>query len=191
MVICFLLLVVQNGFSQKAEIDSIKTELLHQKGYEKVASLNELSWYYKNFNVDSALILANQALEIMGKVARAAIAIFDILLPSNNVRIVLVTITAENKLTRIPSSNKNANPCTKEDPTKKRISVTKIVVRFPSRIDGQARVNPSWRAFEKLFPIFSSSRILEKIRIFASTAIPTDKITPANPSYFMSQIINL
>uniref|UniRef100_UPI0032EE60FC ATP-binding protein n=1 Tax=Ekhidna sp. TaxID=2608089 RepID=UPI0032EE60FC len=55
---------MQNGFSQKAEIDSIKTELLHQKGYEKVASLNELSWYYKNFNVDSALILANQALEI-------------------------------------------------------------------------------------------------------------------------------
>lgn len=64
LVSCILLFIVQNSFSQKAEIDSIKKVSLHQEEYDKVASLNELSWYYKNFDLDSAFILASQALQI-------------------------------------------------------------------------------------------------------------------------------
>jgi len=57
------ILVFFNTQSQSKEIDSLKSVLPSQSGIEKVQSLNELSWFLKNSNIDSALLLANQALE--------------------------------------------------------------------------------------------------------------------------------
>lgn len=47
---------------QAHAIDSIKRALPTQEGYDCVASYNELSWYYRNFDVDSALIFSRMAL---------------------------------------------------------------------------------------------------------------------------------
>ncbi|MEQ9402498.1 MAG: sensor histidine kinase [Cyclobacteriaceae bacterium] len=58
------LLAVLSCYSQQKEIDSIKTVLPEQVPLDKVKSLNELSWYYKNSDLDSAMLLAQQALEI-------------------------------------------------------------------------------------------------------------------------------
>ncbi|MFK7953859.1 MAG: DUF2225 domain-containing protein [Ekhidna sp.] len=51
-------------YSQQKEIDSIKQILSTQPSLEQVASLNELSWYYKNSNIDSSIHFANEALRI-------------------------------------------------------------------------------------------------------------------------------
>ncbi len=59
-----LLLVATYVNSQQREIDSIKQILNTQEPLEQVKSLNELSWYYKNFDVDSSAILARKALLI-------------------------------------------------------------------------------------------------------------------------------
>lgn len=42
-------------------IDSIKVVLPLQEAKEKVKSFNELAWYYKNFDIDSALYFSNQS----------------------------------------------------------------------------------------------------------------------------------
>jgi len=89
---------------------------------------------------------------------------------------------AENMLITMPKERVRAKPCTKEEPNQNRIIATNKVVRFPSRIDGHARVNPSSMATIKFLPARSSSLMREKMSTFASTAIPTDKITPAIPA---------
>jgi len=48
-------------FAQQQKIDSIKSALHTQKGSDRVKSLNELSWYYKNINVDSAFLFSRQS----------------------------------------------------------------------------------------------------------------------------------
>lgn len=48
--------------NQAHAIDSIKRTLPVQEGYDRVASYNELAWYYRNFDVDSALIFSRIAL---------------------------------------------------------------------------------------------------------------------------------
>ncbi len=59
-----LLLLACFSYAQQKEIDSIKQVLRSQEPLEQVKSLNELSWYYKNFDVDSSTILAKKALAI-------------------------------------------------------------------------------------------------------------------------------
>lgn len=59
-----LLSVFAAAYGQQDKIDSIKTVLQDQSGEEKISSLNELSWYYKNFDVDSAITLAKNGLQI-------------------------------------------------------------------------------------------------------------------------------
>src|SRR3989338_8808256 len=59
------------------------------------------------------------------------------------------------------------------------------VVRLPSRIDDHARLNPSSTARSSARPARSSSFIRSKIKTFASTAIPTDRINPAKPDNVM------
>ncbi|MEP5613960.1 MAG: DUF2225 domain-containing protein [Cyclobacteriaceae bacterium] len=66
-----LLLSVIN-FAQQKEIDSIKFALPKQEPLDQVKSLNELSWYYKNSNLDSSLLLAKQALAIGQKLESKA-----------------------------------------------------------------------------------------------------------------------
>ena len=53
---------------------------------------------------------------------------------------------------------------------------------LPSRIEGQARLNPLLMLEILSRPAFLSSFTLSKIKTLASTAIPTDKIKPAIPA---------
>lgn len=55
------------------------------------------------------------------------------------------------------------------------------VLKLLSLIDGQARLKPSSMALESGFPLAISSFILAKIKIFASTAMPTETMAPAKP----------
>ena len=67
------------------------------------------------------------------------------------------------------------------DPKIIKIPATAAVVTFPSKTDENARLYPFLTAFLTEFPFFNSSLILSLIIIFASTAIPADKIKPAIP----------
>ena len=65
IVLTFCLCFIFNTKAQDNQafaIDSIKKVLPSQIGIERVNSYNELSWYYRNFDVDSALIWAGIAL---------------------------------------------------------------------------------------------------------------------------------
>jgi signal transduction histidine kinase len=50
--------------AQQATIDSLKKVNREQTGLDRSSSLNELSWHYRNINIDSAFMFANIALEI-------------------------------------------------------------------------------------------------------------------------------
>lgn len=63
------------SYAQQKEIDSIKQVLPAQEALDQVKSFNELSWYYKNSNLDSALYFAKSALDISRKIeSQTAIA---------------------------------------------------------------------------------------------------------------------
>ena len=55
------------------------------------------------------------------------------------------------------------------------------VLKLLSLIDGQALLNPSSIAVASVLPLAISSFILAKIRILASTAMPTETMAPAKP----------
>ena len=57
LVVCSI-----QSFPQQKEIDSLKFALIAQKGIDRVHSLNELSWYYKNIDIDSAFLFSKQAI---------------------------------------------------------------------------------------------------------------------------------
>ena len=63
-----------------------------------------------------------------------------------------------------------------------------MVAALESLIDGQARRKPSSRAAILLKPFFSSSFVLSKIRILASTAMPIERIKPAIPARVMVKL---
>ena len=102
--------------------------------------------------------------------------------PTNNLNNVLVINIAENILINIPMLKVKANPLIKLVPKKNKIKATIKVVILPSLIEGQLLLNPSVSETAKLFSSFSSSLIREKIRMFASTAIPIDSIKPPIPA---------
>jgi len=49
-------------FPQQKEIDSLKCAIAVQRGADRINSLNELAWYYKNSHIDSAFIFSKQAI---------------------------------------------------------------------------------------------------------------------------------
>ena len=53
---------------------------------------------------------------------------------------------------------------------------------FESRIEGQARSSPARIAAAMVLPLRSSSFMRSKIRMLASTAMPTDRMNPAMPA---------
>ncbi len=59
-----LLLTTTTTFSQNPEIDSLKKVVETQEDLDKIQSLNELSWQYKNFNIDSAIYFGEKALQV-------------------------------------------------------------------------------------------------------------------------------
>lgn len=52
-------------FSHEKALDSLVNLTSIQQGAEKVQTLNELSWHYKNSNPDSAILLARQAHQLV------------------------------------------------------------------------------------------------------------------------------
>ncbi|MEQ8242020.1 sensor histidine kinase [Fulvivirga sp.] len=59
-----MVLMMNSIFGQPSEIDSIKNVLITQTQLDQVRSLNELAWYYRNFDIDSSFYFANKALHI-------------------------------------------------------------------------------------------------------------------------------
>src|SRR3989344_4434909 len=103
---------------------------------------------------------------------------FSSLGPTNTINKILVIKIAENNETKIPKESVNANPLINEVENINKMAHTMSEFKLLSRIDGQARENPSEIEIDKLFPCLISSFILAKIKILASTAIPIDSINP-------------
>jgi len=110
---------------------------------------------------------------------------------ATNLKNVRVTVIAENMLIKIPMSSVTANPFTTLVPNQIRIMDVIILETFESLIEVHALLNPSSIAPGRLLPTRSSSFILSKIKIFASTAIPTERINPAIPARVKVTGINL
>ena len=83
-------------------------------------------------------------------------------------------------------SRETANPVTAEFaeplPKKKSTSAMRIVETLPSRIEGHARLKPVCIASCTVRPTCNSSLTRSKIRMFASTAMPSERMNPASPA---------
>ncbi|MTI41239.1 tetratricopeptide repeat-containing sensor histidine kinase [Fulvivirga lutimaris] len=65
ILLCLVLVCTYSiTHGQQEEIDSIKRVVATQSQLDQVKSLNELAWYYRNFDIDSAFYFANMALNI-------------------------------------------------------------------------------------------------------------------------------
>ena len=105
--------------------------------------------------------------------------------PTNIRRNVRVTTIAENMLTATPIASVIANPRTNDapnwSPNQNRIAHVMKVATFESRIEGHARRKPVSIAVASGRPRRSSSFIRSKMRMFASTAMPTERMNAAIP----------
>src|SRR3989344_5550912 len=102
--------------------------------------------------------------------------------PMNTMSKILVMKMADSMLTKIPMASVSANPLMNDVVKINKMAHTNNELKLLSRMDGQARENPSLIALEIGDPFFISSFILAKIKILASTAIPMDKIKPPMPA---------
>src|SRR3989344_187442 len=117
-----------------------------------------------------------------------------LILPSPNFkakRKVRETVMAVNILIKTPIPKVRAKPLTTLVPIQKRITEVIRLDMFESRMEGHARLKPSVTAAKISLSFFSSSLVLSKIRIFASTAIPIERINPAIPAAVKVTGINL
>jgi len=85
-------------------------------------------------------------------------------------------------LIKTPIPNTKANPLIKLVPNQKRMTAVMMLEIFESRIASHARLNPSSTASRRFSRSPSSSFRRSKIRTFASTAIPIERINPAIPA---------
>ena len=79
----------------------------------------------------------------------------------------------------------NANPFTMLVPNQYKIREVMMLETLESRIDVQARSNPSRIASSSDFPKRNSYFRRSKIRILASTAMPMDNTNPVTPAIVM------
>src|SRR3989344_3235376 len=91
-------------------------------------------------------------------------------------------VMAVNMLTKMPRPRVRANPRTSDVPNQYKITEVIRLETLESRMEVQARRKPSAIAVSSDLPERSSSFILSKIKIFASTAIPIERINPAMPA---------
>ena len=89
--------------------------------------------------------------------------------------------TAVNIETSTPMINVTAKPLTKPVPISTKINAVIIDDILPSRMDVHARLKPSSIALKILRHRRTSSFVLSKIKILASTAIPMESTNPAIP----------
>ena len=92
-----------------------------------------------------------------------------------------VNIIAVNIEVNIPIANVTEKPLIGPDPKEYRHSAANSVVKLESIIVVRARLYPASIAEIGVRPKATSSRILSKIKTFASTAIPIVKTIPAIP----------
>ena len=93
-----------------------------------------------------------------------------------------MTVTAVNIETSTPMIRTRPKPRITEDPNRNRIVAVMRLDTFESRMEFQARLNPASTAAGRLLPSRSSSFIRSKIRMLASTAMPTESTKPAMPA---------
>jgi hypothetical protein len=89
---------------------------------------------------------------------------------------------AVNIETKTPIPSVSANPFIADVPSQNRIIEVIIEEMFESLIDSHALEKPSCKASCIDLPFLISSFILSKIKTFASTAIPIERINPAIPA---------
>src|SRR5664279_4877697 len=92
------------------------------------------------------------------------------------------TVTAVNIDVSTPIISTRAKPLMVDEPPKYRIEAVIRLDTFESRIEFQARLKPASTAETSVLPARSSSLVRSKIRILASTAMPTDSTKPAIPA---------
>src|SRR3989344_1185319 len=95
---------------------------------------------------------------------------------------VLVTVIAENIETKMPIAKVKAKPRIEPVPKLKRITVVISDETLESRIEDQALLKPAKRASCFGLPQRTSSLILSKIKMLASTAMPIERTKPAMPA---------
>ena len=94
----------------------------------------------------------------------------------------MVIVIALNIETSTPIARVKAKPLTMLVPQQYRIAQVIIVVILESKILVKALSNPELIAVKSVLPAFSSSFVLSKINMFASTAIPILRMKPAIPA---------
>src|SRR3989344_1503423 len=97
-------------------------------------------------------------------------------------RNVLEMVIAVNIEITTPKPRVKAKPLTAEVPNQNKMIAVMIEEMFESLIESQALENPSCRESWIFLPFFNSSFVLSKIKMFASTAIPMERINPAIPA---------
>ena len=93
-----------------------------------------------------------------------------------------VTTIALNIETSTPMISTSAKPRMTDEPNAYRIVAVIRLDTFESRIEFQARLKPASTAAGSDLPMRSSSFIRSKIRMLASTAMPTESTKPAMPA---------
>ena len=93
-----------------------------------------------------------------------------------------VTTIALNIETRTPMIRTRAKPRMTDEPKAYRIVAVMRLDTFESRMEFQARLKPASTAAGSDLPTRSSSFIRSKIRMLASTAMPTESTKPAMPA---------
>ena len=81
-----------------------------------------------------------------------------------------------------PKPKVTANPLTALVVNMIKIKQVIKVLKLLSRMDGQARLKPSLMALASGRPFKISSFILAKIKMLASSAMPTETMAPASPA---------
>ena len=97
-------------------------------------------------------------------------------------RIVRVTTMALNIETRTPRISTRAKPRMTDEPRAYRMVAVIRLDTFESRMEFQARLKPASTAAGSDLPTRSSSFVRSKIRMLASTAMPTESTKPAMPA---------
>ena len=92
-----------------------------------------------------------------------------------------VITRAEKTEVRMPMARVTAKPRTGPVPTFIRIRAVRSVVTLASMMADRACLKPFWADCRALWPFSASSRIRSKIRMLASTAMPTVRMIPAMP----------
>ena len=95
---------------------------------------------------------------------------------------VRVTVIAVNIDTSTPTISTRPKPRIVDDPNRNRIMAVIRLDTLESRIEFHARLKPASIAAGRLLPTRISSLVRSKIRMLASTAMPTESTKPATPA---------